>query len=382
MPSESPPARLQPSRLAVFISLITIVLLLTVYFVSLTWNGFTGRADTRWEVLSLAIALSFIPATIIGFRHTSPVLRGVYAVAAVWLGTLNYLLFAAIAAWAVAGLSNLLGWSVSLPLIVEIAYGAGLLAAGAAIINAACLRTTRIVVPLPHLPAAWEQRTAALVTDIHLGHISGPRFLRQIIGRLRQLQPDIVFISGDLFDGTTIGLDRLVADWSSYSPPQGIFYVTGNHDEFAERTIYLRAVEKTGVLNNEKVVVDGLQLIGVHDSEGGHPDVLREILRRARIDPAQPSILLSHQPRNLSIAEAAGVSLQLSGHTHQGQYWPWNLVVARVWGRFGYGLHQLERLWVYTSSGAGTWGPPLRLGTRSEIVLLRFVRAAPVTPAA
>jgi len=363
-------------------SLFTVIILLAEYFVSITWNGFTGRADFRWEVATLLIALSFLPATIIGFRHTSPLLRGIYAVAAVWLGTLNYLLFAAVAAWLAAGLGLLLGWSPPLRLIVASAYGAGLMAAAAALVNAAWLRTTRIVVPLPHLPSAWEQRTAALVTDIHLGHISGPRFLRKIIGRLRRLRPDVVFLSGDLFDGTTIGLDRLVAEWSSYAPPLGIFYVTGNHDEFAERTIYLQAVEKAGVrvLNNEKIILDGIQLVGVHDSEGGHPEVLREILRRARIDPASPSILLSHQPRNLPLAEAEGISLQLSGHTHHGQYWPWNLVVVRVWGRFAYGLHQLGRLWVYTSSGAGTWGPPLRLGTRSEIVLLRFVPAPAATP--
>jgi hypothetical protein len=367
--------------MAVFVSLVVSVVLLAECFVSVTWNRFAARADLRWEGASLLLALSFIPATIIGFRHTSPVLRGVYAAAAVWLGTLNYLFFAALAAWIAAGLSHLFGWSLPLRVVVEVAYGAGLVATGAAMINAACLRTTRIVVSLPHLPATWEQRTAALVTDLHLGHISGPRFLRKVIGRLRRLQPDVVLVSGDLFDGTTIGLDRLVADWRSYSPPQGIYYVTGNHDEFAERTIYLRAVEHAGVrvLNNEKVTLDGIQLIGVHDSEGGQPEILREILRRARIDPAQPSILLSHQPRHLPIAEAAGISLQLSGHTHRGQYWPWNWVVARVWGRFAYGLHQLGRLWVYTSSGAGTWGPPLRLGTRSEVVLLRFVRAAPVS---
>lgn len=367
--------------MAIFISLFTVVLLLAEYFVSFTWNRFTGRADFRWELASLVIALSFLPATLIGFRHSSPLLRGLYAVSAIWLGTLNYLLFAAVAAWLAAGLGSLFGWILPLPLVAASAYGAGLLAAAAAMINAACLRTTEIVVPLPHLPPAWEQRTAALVTDIHLGHISGPRFLRQIIARLRQLQPDAVFLSGDLFDGTTSGLDRLVADWSSYAPPLGIFYVTGNHDEFAERTIYLQAVEKAGVrvLNNEKIILDGIQLVGVHDSEGGHPDVLREILRRAQIDPALPSILLSHQPRNLPIAEAAGISLQLSGHTHHGQYWPWNLVVVRVWGRFAYGLHQLGRLWVYTSSGAGTWGPPLRLGTRSEIVRLRLVRASAAT---
>ena len=377
MPSEHAHSRIPIGRLSFFITLVATVVILAEAFVSITWNHLSGRTDFGWEFLTLAVALAFLPATLIGFAHSSPVLRIVYAVAAVWMGVLNYLLFGAIAAWIVQGFIQLGRWAVSPMLVVEVAYGAGLVAAAVALINAAWLRTTRIVVPLPHLPPAWEQRTAALVTDIHLGHISGPHFLRQIIGRLRRLKPDVVLVSGDLFDGTTVGLDRLVADWRSYAPPLGIFYVTGNHDEFAERSIYLRAAEKAGlrVLNNEKVTLDGLQLVGVHDTEGGEPDVLGDILRRAQINPRQPSILLSHQPRLLALAEAAGVSLQLSGHTHQGQYWPWNLVVARVWGRFGYGLNRLDRLWVYTSSGAGTWGPPLRLGTRSEVVQIRFVRA-------
>ncbi|HKB90235.1 MAG TPA: metallophosphoesterase, partial [Opitutaceae bacterium] len=242
------------------------------------------------------------------------------------------------------------------------------------LINAAWFRVTRIDIRLPNLPEAWQGRTVALVTDLHLGHISGPGFLGRIIARLRSLQPDAVFISGDMFDGTTVELDQLVAPWRNYSAPRGIFYVTGNHDEFAERTIYLDAVQRTGVrvLNNEKVVVDGLQIVGVHDSEAGDPAKLRRILRRVRLNPQQPCVLLAHQPANLAVAEEEGISLQLSGHTHKGQFWPWTLVVSRIYGRFAYGLHRLKKLQVYTSSGAGTWGPPLRVGTKSEIVLIRF----------
>jgi predicted MPP superfamily phosphohydrolase len=177
-----------------------------------------------------------------------------------------------------------------------------------------------------------------------------------------------------MFDGPTLGLDQLVAPWREFSAPQGIFYVTGNHDEFAERSLYLDAVRRVGirVLNNEEVSLDGLQIVGVHDSEAGDPAELRSILRQARIDRRHPSILLAHRPVHLPVAQEEGISLQLSGHTHGGQIWPWNLLVSRIYGPFAYGLNQLGSLQVYTSSGTGTWGPPLRVGTRSEIVLIRF----------
>ena len=227
---------------------------------------------------------------------------------------------------------------------------------------------------MPHLPEAWQGRTAALVTDLHLGPLSGAGFLRRVIARLRSLQPDVVFISGDMFDGPTHGLDRLVAPWREFSTPAGIFYVTGNHDEFAERSIFLDAVKRVGVqvLNNEKITIDDLQIVGVHDSEAENPSELRSILRQVQIDRHYPSILLAHRPVNLSVAEEERISLQLSGHTHSGQIWPWNLLVSRIYGRFAYGLSRMGNLLVYTSSGAGTWGPPLRVGTKSEIVLIQF----------
>jgi predicted MPP superfamily phosphohydrolase len=134
---------------------------------------------------------------------------------------------------------------------------------------------------------------------------------------------------------------------------------------------------KNGVrsLNNEGVTVDGLQLLGIHDGEASDPESFRETLRRMKIDRNAPSVLLAHKPENLRIAADEGVSLQLSGHTHRGQFWPWTLVVARIYRQFAYGLHRLDGLQVYTSSGVGTWGPPLRVGTKSEIVLFRFSEA-------
>ena len=362
-------------EMAVFGSIVSVILLSVNALVCATWSYFFNLPGwVAWQIVPGALAIVFIPATILRFRSTHPALRVIYALSASWLGALNFAFFAAVACWMVEAVA----WTTAFPLprssIAAVLYGAALVATVYGLINAAWLRTTRVTVKLPNLPEAWQGRTAALVTDLHLGPLSGPDFLRRVLARLRTLQPDAVFISGDMFDGPTLGLDALVAPWREFSPPKGIFYVTGNHDEFAERNLYLDPVRRVGihVLNNEKVSLDGLQIVGVHDSEAGNPAELREALRQARIDRQRPSILLAHRPVNLPLVEGEGISLQLSGHTHEGQIWPWNLLVSRIYGRFAYGLNKLGKLQVYTSSGAGTWGPPLRVDTRSEIVLIQF----------
>jgi predicted MPP superfamily phosphohydrolase len=124
------------------------------------------------------------------------------------------------------------------------------------------------------------------------------------------------------------------------------------------------------------VTVDGLQIAGVHDAETQDPKLFRAVLQKLKLDGRHASILLAHQPGRLPVAAAAGISLQLSGHTHGGQIWPWNWVAARVHGRFAYGLNRHEALQVLTSSGAGTWGPPLRVGTKAELVLIQFASAS------
>ncbi len=362
-------------EIAVFGSIVSIILLSANALVCATWSYFFDLPGwVAWQVVPGALAVIFIPATILRFRSTNPALRILYALSASWLGALNFAFFAAAACWMVEAVIWMTAWPLSRSSIAAILFGIALVATVYGLINAAWLRITRVTVKLPNLPEAWQGRTAALVTDLHLGPLSGPDFLRRVLARLCTLQPDAVFISGDMFDGPTLDLDELVAPWREFSAPKGVFYVTGNHDEFAERSLYLDPVRRVGihVLNNEKISIDDLQIVGVHDSEAGNPSALRSILRQAQIDRQHSSILLAHRPINLNVAEEEGISLQLSGHTHHGQIWPWNLVVFRIYGRFAYGLSWLSKMLVYTSSGAGTWGPPLRVGTKSEIVLIQF----------
>jgi len=369
------PPRVRSSRIIIFLTVILSVLLAATWFACATWNHFSGiSAVPAWEIIPWGLTLTFVAATLLGLRYSHYALRLLYRISAVWLGVLNFSFFAACAAWIISGAASLLPFHVEPKIVVEAFFGAALLVSIYGLMNANRLRVTRITVNLTNLPAAWQGRQVALVTDMHLGNVRGARFTNRVVARLRHLQPDAVFLSGDLFDGTKTDPDALVAPWKKLSVPAGIYFVTGNHEEFTDRTKFTGAVQRAGirVLNNEKVDVHGLQIVGVHDGETGDPQQFRALLRQAELDGSRASILLAHQPSSLAVAEEAGISLQLSGHTHGGQIWPWTLAAARVHGRFNYGLQHFGKLQVYTSNGAGTWGVPMRVGTKSEIVLIRL----------
>jgi predicted MPP superfamily phosphohydrolase len=232
----------------------------------------------------------------------------------------------------------------------------------------------RVTVKLPNLPEAWHGRTAAVVSDLHLGHVRNTGFLQRLLRNISRLRPDVVFIPGDLFDGTPLDATRLEKLWAEFSAPLGTYFVTGNHEQFTSPSKYLEAIRQFGihVLENEKVVLDGLQIVGIHFRDSANVERFRSILRRAALDPAVATILLVHNPNRLPLAAEAGISLQISGHTHRGQFFPWTMLVARLYGPFAYGLNHYGNLAIYTSCGAGTWGPPMRLGSNPEIVLMRF----------
>jgi uncharacterized protein len=331
-------------------------------------------AMSAWEIIPFGLTLAFVAATILGRRHSSFGLRLVYRISALWLGILNFSFFAAGATWIVSAAATLFSFHFEPKITAETFFGTAMLISIYGLANANRLRVTRISVNLPNLPATWQGRTVALATDLHLGSVRGARFTSRIVARLQRLQPDAVFISGDLFDGPEANPETLVEPLKKLSVPAGIFYVTGNHEEFGDRAKLIAAVQGTGirVLNNEKVDVRGLQIVGVHDGEAGDPRQFRALLRQAELDGSRASILLMHQPANLAIAEEAGISLQLSGHTHRGQIWPWTRLAKRVHGQFTYGLNRFGKLLVYTSSGAGTWGVPMRVATNSEIVLIHL----------
>jgi uncharacterized protein len=362
-------------RISVFVIVIQAFLFLVHWFVYETWTFFRPETDTpALRTLALVLSVSFIAASLLAFRYWNGLVRLFYRVAAIWLGFLNFLFLAACLSWPGYLVARGIGLAATRSQIAAVTFGLGVVVAMYGLLNAHFPRVKRVGIELPNLPPSWRGRIAAVVSDVHLGHVNGASFLRRIVAQMRQLSADVVFLPGDLFDGSHADLEVLAAPLKQLSPPLGAYFVTGNHEEFSDRTRYIRAVSNSGVrvLNNEKVILDDLQILGVHDREAAHPELFRSILESAAIDRTRASILLSHVPRALQIPADAGISLQLAGHTHGGQIFPFTWFTQRIFGRFTYGLSRFADLLVYTSYGAGTWGPPLRVGTHPEIVLIEF----------
>ena len=368
----------RPRRIARLVVVVQSILLLAHGFLYGTWVAFhPALPPTTRMVLQIALliaAVSFVAATTLAWRYFNWMVRAFYVISAVWVGLATLCLFAAASCWIVLGIARLAGLSLGSNQIADTLFAAAILVGCYGVANAARLRVSRITIKLPNLPAAWLGRAAAFVSDMHLGHVRNLGFMRRIVARLNHLRPDIVFIGGDMYDGTKVDADALAEPWSALSAPLGALFVTGNHEEFTNRAVYLEALSKAGirVLKNEKIEIEGLQIIGVHYREMADPHGFRAILHSARIAPEKPSILLVHAPHRLPIAEEAGISLQLCGHTHGGQFPPASWITSRIYGPYVHALNRFGRMLVLTSWGVGTWGPPLRLGTTPEIVLLTF----------
>jgi uncharacterized protein len=368
-------------RIAVFAVVIQVVLGLGHWFVYETWVALwqprEGAVLTAVRVSMGLFSVSFVAASLLGFRYNNLFVRAYYRPAAVWTGVFSFFLYAAAGCWVIMAPALLIGWRVNSRAVVGWLFAAAVLAAGYGVANASATRVTRVTVKLENLPEAWRGRTVALVSDTHLGHVRGAEFLRRVVRLIARERPDIVLFPGDMYDGVLIDAAVAAEPLRELTAPLGAYFVTGNHEGIRDREVYLRAVAATGVrvLNNERVDVDGLQLVGVHYRESVNPEVYAAVLAGAGIDRGRASILMVHAPHHLEVAEAAGISLQVCGHTHGGQFWPYTWMVKRIYGVFAYGLRRAGGMQVYTSYGAGTWGPPMRVGTTPEVVMMRLEAA-------
>jgi len=365
-------------RLIVFIAVIQTVLFLTHFFLYETWTFSSGGSAPQpalWARVALGVlSVSFVAASLLAFRYTNAAVRLFYKGAAVWAGLVSFFFLAAVACWLAFGVAKLAGLDLNFHRMVELLFGAAAAAGIYGVFNAGWTRITRTTVRLANLPVAWRGRRAALISDLHLGHVRNGSFLRRMVAKILREQPDAIFIAGDMYDGTAINAGKAAEPLNKLTAPQGVYFVAGNHEQFSDDSKYLHAISAAGVrvLNNEKVEVDGLQIIGVPYRDAAPGGLFASVLHSVGLDRNRASILVTHAPDHPEIAEAAGISLQLSGHTHLGQFIPWSWMARRIYRQFVYGLSRIGKMQVFTSSGAGTWGPPLRLGSNPEIVMLEF----------
>jgi predicted MPP superfamily phosphohydrolase len=255
-----------------------------------------------------------------------------------------------------------------------IALGLVALLAAYALYNARRLRVRHVSVDIRQLHATLHELSIVQVTDLHVGSTIDGDWLRGVVARVNALKPDVIAITGDLVDGSVAELREHVAPLRDLVATHGVYFVTGNHEYFSGAQAWVEYLGELGVrvLRNERITIgDGLlDIAGVDDFMGrrfpGHgPDFMQALGDR---DTSRPVILLAHQPKAIVEAAVHGVDLVISGHTHGGQIWPFRHLVP-LQQPYITGLHRHEggATQIYISAGTGYWGPPMRLGTTSEI---------------
>jgi predicted MPP superfamily phosphohydrolase len=306
-----------------------------------------------------------------------------------WMGFMLYLFLLTVLADAGRGAAALLG---ALPRDPErrrflarvigagIAGVAGVVGLGGLVNVARGFRVRRVRIPLQRLPEHASGYKIVQLTDVHVGPTLGRAYVESVVRATNALAPDLVVITGDLVDGSVAELGPLVEPLRDLAARHGVFFVTGNHEYYSGADAWIAHLPSLGirVLRNERVDIGGLfDLAGVDDASASRilphhgQDVAKATQGR---DGARPLVLLAHQPKAVGDAVAAGVDLQLSGHVHGGQMVPFNWFV-RLAQPLVAGLYRVQSTWVYVSSGTGYWGPPMRVGTGSEIAHIELVSA-------
>jgi uncharacterized protein len=387
------------SRILIFIGVALAIIASVHYYL---WARLVRdtQLPAPWGAIvtaSLAVLAAAMPlAMILGRRHLG-LERFLAWPAFVWMGLMFLLLVALAGADAVRLVFWLARQSVgSAPLdperrtviarlsastVAALSGGLGLLAVRGA---RGPIAVHRVEVGLTRLPRAHDGLRIVQITDIHVGPTIGRSFVADVVRSVNALAPDIVAITGDLVDGTVDELRDGVAPLAELRARYGVYFVTGNHEYYSGAQAWIDELPRLGirVLRNERVTIgqgnDAFDLAGVDDySAEGHGGLThRETLERALggREAGREVVLLAHQPRSFDEASGFGVGLQLSGHTHGGQMWPFGLIV-RLSQPFVAGLHRRGDAQIYVSRGTGYWGPPMRLGAPAEITHLVLRRA-------
>jgi uncharacterized protein len=392
----------------VFIVVLSAVLgLMHLYLWKRLVKDTTGPGRMRWILTAVLIALmTLLVATLIVPRVIGPTESGWFAWPGyLWFGLAVYLFLTLLvlepvrlalrgwtkrkppatttAAASAAGeeptTSPTLNRRVFLARVSAVAAGAasvGLVGVGAS--NAlGPPELLQVPIRLRRLDSAFNGFRIAVVSDIHLGPLSGRAHTERIVGMINETAPDLVAIVGDVVDGTVEELGPAAEPLRDLASREGTFFVTGNHEYFVEDPYsWLRELERLGVqpLRNENTAIRrgtaAFDLVGVNDIQGESrsdaPDFDRAL---SGLNSSRPTILLAHQPILVEEAAARGVDLQLSGHTHGGQMWPFHYIVRLAQPSLA-GLSMVDRTQLYVTRGAGFWGPPVRIGAPPDITVL------------
>lgn len=344
-----------------------------VYFSIVQFFSVTDDIDKLLLYLSTAaIPIAFILASILGRMRENIFTKSFYIVTGILLGIGANIVLASLATWGVLLFFNN-SIVVSPTIIAAICFAMAISLSVYGVWNASHPVVKHIEVTIPNLPDLWRGKRVVQLSDIHLGYVYQLNFMRRVVSQVNTIHPEAVFITGDLFDGMDGDLEHAVDTLGDIRSKYGVFFVNGNHETYfgLEKSFALISRTPVRILRDEVIDIDGLKVIGIgYPDQGERKDIVGVAKSLENSWKGSPNILLYHAPSHIRGFREAGIHLQLSGHTHKGQMFPFGLITKIAHKGHDYGLYTKGDYTLYTTSGIGTWGPSMRLGNRPEIVAI------------
>ncbi|MFA9262414.1 MAG: metallophosphoesterase [Undibacterium sp.] len=335
----------------------------------------TGSARPVFLAIVLVLSFSYVIANVLTRFLPGVFTRMMYLYASMWLGTVHFLFLSAVC---ISGLS-LITDEFGLTLSPWIACALLMLALGLngfALWNGFQIHPKHVTVALPKLPDSWVGKKIAFFADSHFGNIHREQTAQDIANLIETEDPALVLMGGDFFDGPPIAPDLVTRPFAKITSRIPTYFVSGNHEEYGDTIGFLRSLESAGfrVINDKRVEENGLQIIGLDFVTTRTHEATAMVMTHLHVNHNLPTIALKHIPRNIGELVDGGADLTLHGHTHEGQMWPFSLITWFVYKGYDFGLRPYGEALVYTTSGAGSWGPPQRFGTSQEVVFLTLER--------
>ncbi len=350
-------------RFAAFMSVFFLGFLAVNYTIFYgTYALFDIEPGIGFYTLLVIAAISYPLSAMIERVVSNNLTRVFYTISSSWMGISFYIL-------TFMGIYWIISFFIKIPGEVAgiIVLGLSALLSGYSLINSTYLDVKRVEIPLNGLK---KDVKVVQLSDIHIGSIRNSKYMEKIVRKTNEINPEIIFITGDMVDGSARLHTHTFNAINKLKAPT--FFITGNHETYEGLDEVFRVLRNTdmNILRDKMIECKGIQVIGVEYSfERKH---MEKVLSKIKIDHEKPSILLYHLPTELKTVEEAGIGLQLSGHTHAGQMLPFNFLV-RLMFKYMKGIYKYKDTYLYVSPGTGTWGPPMRLGSRCEITEIDLV---------
>jgi uncharacterized protein len=364
-----------------FFSVVTItsfaMSLLTAKIYSLGINAGAGLNKT---IMGIGIIFPVVLVVFMGLgrnmSYKMPITQELNVLMSAFTGLGFYLFISGVLLGLIIATLNIFGIHdlVLIKTLSYIFFSLGILAAVAGLIQAKFIKVVNYEVALSGAPASWNNKTAVLVSDTHLGLVNHKKFSDKVVNKILEINPDFVLHAGDFYDGPANDTTLITESWKKLTAKIPVFYAPGNHEEYGPYGDFIQSVKDASVttLEDSMTVYDGVQIAGITYRNKKQYEIAGKVLEMMKLDQGKPTILINHPPTFQKEAHAVGVDLMVSGHTHKGQFWPNNLLVKAIYGKYFYGIKNYEDMTTITTGGIGTAGPAMRLFNTPELVLIKF----------